>query len=77
MELIEELVRNGAELRGELKKAVYYKRLDVVKYLLDNGGAPRGIHGDVSAEAEKGGSEDIIEGLKKGAGKGHEGYSST
>lgn len=65
MKLIEELVRKGAELRGELKNAVYYSRVDVVRFLLDNGCAPGGIHGDIMAEAERVGSEDIINILKK------------
>lgn len=65
MKLIEELVRKGAELRGELKNAVYYSCVDVVRFLLDNGCAPGGIHGDIMAEAERVGSEDIINILKK------------
>lgn len=65
MKLIEELVRKGAELRGELKSSVYYNLLDVVRCMLDNEGAPGGIHGDIMVEAEKVGSEDIIKILKK------------
>lgn len=39
--------------------------MDVVRILLDNEGAPGGIHGDIIVEAEKVGSEDIIKILKK------------
>lgn len=70
MKLIKQLVRDGAELRGELFNAVFYKRVDAVRYLLDNGGAPTGIHGDVMAEAMKGGSEDIIRILRTRGGQG-------
>ncbi|MCJ1268950.1 hypothetical protein MMC22_008838 [Lobaria immixta] len=64
VELIEKLVRKGADLRGELMNAVRYNRVDVVRCLLDNGVAPEGIHGDIMVAAEKVGSEDIIEILK-------------
>ncbi|MCJ1346603.1 hypothetical protein MMC31_004821, partial [Peltigera leucophlebia] len=53
MELIEQLVRNGGELRGELKMAVHYYRVDIARCLLDNERAPGGIRGDVMAAAEK------------------------
>ena len=64
MEMIKELVRNGAKLRGELFNAVFYNCVEAVRYLLDNRGAPTRIHGDVMAEAMNGRSEKIIQILK-------------
>lgn len=40
--------------------AVHYYRVDIVRCLLDNEGAPGGIRGDVMAAAEKVGSVDLI-----------------
>lgn len=64
LELIREFIRKGAELRGELKNAVFYNRADVVRFLLVSGVAPDEIR-DGMAAAVKGGNEVIEEILKK------------
>ena len=64
LQVIEELVRKGADLKGELINAVRYNRADVVRCLLDDGGALGGNNEDVMAAAEKLGNQDIIELLK-------------
>lgn len=67
LELIDQFVRKGAELKGELMNAVRYNRADVVRCLLDNGVAPGEIHGGAMAAAEKEGNKEIIDILKSRA----------
>lgn len=67
VELIQQFIHKGAELKGELKNAVRHNRVDVVRCLLDNGVAPEEIHGIVMAAAKERGNKEIIEILKSRA----------
>lgn len=67
VELIQQFVHKGAELKGELINAVRHNRVDVVRCLLDNGVAPAEIHGSVMAAAKERGNKKIIEILKSRA----------